>query len=279
MNKDISRLSFRAMSLYFWIALVGLVFIGKLFYLQVIRHDHYAALATDEQQSKFIVPASRGSIEAFDGQTPVPLVLNENLPTVFADPNGITNVEATATALSNILKIPRRKIEPKLSTDTRYEVIAKRVSHNRALKVKKAELAGIGLTDTYYRVYPQRGLAAHVLGFVNDEGKGQYGIEEHLDDQLKGKNGRLNAVTDVYGIPLTATEQSVSKPAVDGDDLVLTIDVNIQKTAEAAIKKVAKQTKAKSASAIVLDPHTGAIKAMASYPTFAPAKFGQAKEF
>ena len=275
------RIARRSSMLYAVVFLFGCVVIIRLFYLQVIRHDYYSQAALAEQESKFSIPAHRGQIFGLDGDIETPLVLNEVLPTVFVDPVGIddeSNAEL-AQELSEILSLEYSEVLERLEVDdSRYEVIQHRTSHEQAKQLKEADLDGVGLTDRSYRVYPQKQLAAQILGFVNGENAGQYGVEQYLDEQLNGESGRLKAITDVYGIPLSNNEDNVLQSPVDGIDVTLTIDINIQRHVEEALERGVAQSKSRSGSAIVIDPHTGAIKAMANYPSFDPANFGEVED-
>ncbi len=114
---------------------------------------------------------------------------------------------------------------------------------------------------------------------MNNEGTGQYGVEEFLNDDLSGTNGRFEALTDVYGIPLTTAEQNVIEAPKEGEDVTLTIDVNVQRFVEQALEDGVKRSKSESGSAIVMDPNTGAVLAMANYPTYDPNKFTEQEDF
>jgi len=156
--------------------------------------------------------------------------------------------------------------------------LAKKLNAAKAQAIEELKLKGIGLQDATYRTYPEEALAAQILGFVNDEGEGQYGIEQYLDDELKGQSGLLRAVTDVRGIPLTASDDTVLKDPVDGVDVVLTIDRSIQREVEQLLASGVKNARGKSGSVVVMDPGSGAILAMANYPSYDPAKFGEVED-
>lgn len=280
MDKSTQSVSDRRVPiLYVLLVAIGLIFVARLFYLQVIKHDYYAAQATAAHESKFSIPAERGAIYALDGDHTTPLVLNENLPTVFADPRYIENPEDTAKQLAAIIGGEESKYLELLKSDTSYAVLQKKLDPSKAKALKEADLKGIGMTDAQYRVYPQGSLGAQVLGFVNDEGEGQYGIESYLNSELTGKPGRLKAVTDVYGIPLASNEDNIVEDPENGAELTLTIDINLQRHVEKALAAGVKRVGAPSGSAVVYDPHTGAVKAMANYPSFDPAKFSETKDF
>ena len=272
----------RSATLYAIVFLVGLIVVIRLFQLQVLQHDYYSELALSEHEAKFTIPASRGTIYALDGDNEVPLVLNEVLPTVYVDPQGIEDErnDELATQLGEILSIPKDEVMERLEqNDSRYQVIKKQISLDQADQIRDRELNGVGLADESYRVYPQGMLAAQTLGFVNNEGSGQYGIEESINDRLAGVDGRYEAVTDVYGIPLTTAEDDVIEAPQDGADVTLTIDVNVQKFVEDALAKGVKESQGQSGGAIVMDPNTGRVLAMANFPTYDPNKFAEQKDF
>lgn len=256
---------------------IGLILIGRLFYLQVLQHSHYDTLAIAEQQKKFALPAERGTLYFRDGDEVVPAVLNTDVYTLFADPKEVTDYKQSAQVVSGKLGLSRSDVEKKLQTpDTSYVVLAKRLDRSTVdtLLKNKDKLRGINVTAVPQRVYPEGILGSQLLGFVNDEGIGQYGIEGALDKRLAGKAGVLKATTDVNGVPLSVDDRSnVSKQPVDGSDLVLTIDRNVQSEAETALKAGLERVGATKGSVIVLDPNTGAVKAMANMPTYDPAKY------
>ena len=279
-KKSLSIIGSRAASLYLFIALVGAIFIGRLFYLQIVRHDFYQAQALAEHESKFSIPAERGTISALDGSEVRPLVLNQTLPTLYVDPQGIRDHEEVARELSGIIDVPYEDILAKLSApNSRYEVLARKLTLEQSEQVSALSIGGLGQLPTTYRAYPQSELAAHSLGFVNADGQGQYGIEEALQEQLAGEEGRLKAVTDVFGIPLSTIDSNIIEKPVDGDDITLTIDVNLQRTVEDTIREATISTNAVSASALVIEAETGAIKALANYPTYNPGELGTIEDF
>ena len=252
----------------------------RLFYLQVLNGDSYAVSALSEQQKKYEIPPERGRIYVREGDgEPVPLVLNQTLKTLYADPRYIEDAGATAQAVAKVIGGDVNEMRDLLrQSDRFYVVLAKKLNAAKAQAIEELKLKGIGLQDATYRTYPEEALAAQILGFVNDEGEGQYGIEQYLDDELKGQSGLLRAVTDVRGIPLTASDDTVLKDPVDGVDVVLTIDRSIQREVEQLLASGVKNARGKSGSVVVMDPGSGAILAMANYPSYDPAKFGEVED-
>lgn len=277
-TKSLQRVKF----LYVGLFLLALIFSARLFYLQIVRGQSFTELAQSEQLKKYEIPAERGRIfmrESAAENQRVPVVLNENRPTLYADPRYVTDALSTAQAIAQIIGGDVKEYTSLLSEAERYYVVlAKKLSETQADAIAKLELDGIGLQESSHRTYPEGNLAAQVLGFVNDAGEGQYGLEDALNEELNGESGELKAVTDIRGIPLTTNEDSVLKDPIDGDDVVLTIDRGVQSHVEQALARGVKAAQAKSGSAVVLDPNTGAVLAMANYPSYSPAKFSEAKD-
>jgi cell division protein FtsI/penicillin-binding protein 2 len=257
------------------ILFIAAIFVARLFYLQVIRHDYYVELAASEQQSRFTIPASRGLIYAKSGENTIPLAMNQTVYTVFADPQIVTEKDEITTALRDIAGGNIRKDFEKLLDvpDSRYQILATKLSRVQADKLKEKNFSGIGFQENTQRVYPEGDLAGQVLGFVNTEGVGSYGIEGYLDEELQGQDGLLQAVTDVGNVPLTIGNNNIRIPKQDGRNVVLTIDRNIQSKVEDALQAAAGRTGATNVSGIVMDPRTGKVLAMANLPSYSPGEY------
>jgi len=257
---------------------IAAVFVFRLFYLQVIQHNHYVALAQEEQVKKDRLPASRGEIYALNGESPVKLVMNETVYTVFVDP--VVIIEAgEADKIEKAMKEiaggnVRDNFEDMLEKkESRYQIIATRVTRTQAEKIKDKDLSGVGFQAISQRVYPEGQLASQVLGFVNAEGTGNYGIEGYLNEDLNGVDGRLETVTDVSDVPLTIGDRNIREAAVNGENVVLTIDRNVQSKVEEVIKSRSEKLGADLVSAVVMDPNTGEVMAMANTPNYNPAEY------
>jgi cell division protein FtsI/penicillin-binding protein 2 len=253
------------------------VFIVRLFYLQVIRHDYYVAQANSEQLKQLVIPAKRGEIYAMDDGNPVPLVLNQAVYTVFADPKlvdepgkmgDLIRRVAGGNARSNLDTLLDKK-------DSRYQILATKVTRKQAELMKKENLKGLGFQEESQRVYPEGKLAAQILGFVNTEGKGQYGLEDAMNAQLTGKDGLLQSVTDVSNVPLTIGNKNINIPSKNGENVVLTVDRNVQAYTEQALANGLKKTGATNGSVLVMDPQTGKVLAMANLPTYNPGEYNK----
>lgn len=254
---------------------VAAIFVLRLFYLQVIKHEYYSTLADSEQVTRLKIPAMRGTIYALNGDEPVKLVMNETVYTMFADPAIIDDEKKVIDVIRRVAGGNTRSGWEELlkKTDSRYQIIATKVTRLQADKIKEESLRGIGFQAVSQRVYPEGSLAGQVLGFVNAEGVGNYGIEQALDKELQGVDGRLEAVTDVADVPLTIGNRNINIPAQDGKNVVLSIDRNVQAYVEQALRQGVERTGAKEASAIVIDPDNGQVMAMANLPSYSPEKY------
>lgn len=258
--------------MYGLLLLLSAVFIIRLFYLQVIRHDYYAKAAMDIQLKEYQIPAERGIILAHNGSSVTPLVLNETKYTLFADPVYVTEPEKQAVEIAKVINGDAGKIAEQLKTeDTRYVILGKKLSREQAEAIEKLDIKGIGTREQSVRTYPQGNLAAQLLGFVNDDGEGQYGLEEAVNERLSGRPGELKAITDSRGVPLVSNPDNVVIEPEAGEAVTLTIDLGIQRQLEDLLKAGLERARSPSGSAIIMDPNSGAIRAMANYPTYDPA--------
>jgi len=260
---------------------IAAIFVVRLFYLQIIQHEYYLALAKEEQQSRFTIPASRGLVYAKNGDdSPVALVMNETVYTVFADPVVVSEKDKVVEVMKKIAGGNVRTDFDKLldRKETRYQIIANKVTRVQADKIKAEGLHGIGFQAVSQRVYPEGKLGAQILGFVNTEGKPNYGLESAMDEELKGVDGTLQTVTDVSDVPLTIGDNNINTPKQDGKNLVLSIDRNVQSHAEEALAAGLQRTGATVGSVLVMDPNTGKVMAMANLPTYNPAEYNKVED-
>ncbi|MGF7228891.1 MAG: peptidoglycan D,D-transpeptidase FtsI family protein [Candidatus Saccharibacteria bacterium] len=271
----------RTRIVYVVLALVFGLFVARAFYLQVIRYSYYRKAALSDQLKEYEIPAERGTISAHMGDSTVAVVLNEKLYTIFADPTLIKakDVDKISASLTQYLGGNASDYKKQITTkDTRYVVLAKKVSKDAKTKLFALKYPGIASEEQEYRTYPDGQLASQVLGFVNNSDQGVYGIEQALNSKLQGTSGQLKAVTDINGVPLAANTGNILKSPVAGSDVTLTIDVGMQKQLEDILKKGAQSSKSQTASALILDPNTGAVKAMANYPTYNPTNYGDVSD-
>ena len=260
-----------------FVLVIAVIFVVRLFYLQVIQHGHYTDLANAEQVKRERIPATRGEIYALSGDQPVKLVMNETVYTVFADPATVSDKQKVIDTLKSVAggNVVDNFGDLLNNKESRYAVLANRVTRTQAEKIKDQKLTGIGFQAVSQRVYPEGTLAAQVLGFVNADGVGNYGVEGYMNKQLTGTDGRLETVTDVSDVPLTIGDRNIRQPAVNGQNLVLTLDRNVQSKVEEVAKSYGDKFQAGNVSVLVMNPNNGKVMAMANYPTYDPAKYYQ----
>ncbi len=259
---------------YAVLLLILAVFVVRLFYLQVIQHDYYKNAALSDQLKQYEIPASRGTILARDGEQTLPIVMNQKLYTLYADPAHIKDAPKAAADVARIIGGNTARYEELMRTrNSRYVILAKKLTPELQARIMALEHPGLGTQRQDYRTYPQGTLASQLLGFVNEEGRGTYGIEQELDKEFRGTSGELKAITDVRGVPLAASAGNTQKPAKPGRDVVLTVDVAMQKQLETILMNGVKRSKAQTGNALIMDVQTGAVKAMANYPSYDPAKY------
>ena len=252
------------------IALFGL----RLFYVQIIRYGYYKSAALSDQLKQYDIPAARGIIEAHDGNQVIPIVLNQELFTLYADPTYVKQPDQSADKIAAIIGGDSGKYASMMRTQgTRYVVLARKLTDTQSKQILGLKIPGVGTQGQDYRTYPQGTLAAQVLGFVDTEGNGQYGLEQALNSQLSGKPGKVKAVTDVYGVPLAATKGNTETAPQNGGNIVTTLNLPMQAHLEQILANEYTKTKSKGISALIMDPNTGQIKAMANYPSYDPANY------
>lgn len=271
-----------------WGFLVFAALIGfRLFVLQVVQASMYSAWASDQYSFYENLKPDRGEILARDlkdGEL-YPVATNVNLGQVFADPRNVKDVHETAKLVGEILGMSEEEIfalEEKISNkDDRYEPIKRKVPEEQLAKIDAAKaekkLAGISYVREAFRSYPETGFGGHILGFVgaNDDGSvsGKYGLEGYFEEELAGTAGHLQSEKDAAG-RLIATGDRSYEPAVDGMDVVLTIDRNIQYTACKLLRQAVLKHGADGGSVVILNPDTGEVLAMCGAPDFDPNAYG-----
>ena len=256
------------------------VILFKLFQIQILQHDFYVAKAAAEHTSLYDIVAKRGEIYMMDGSEPVPVVLNTTVFSVIVDPQTV-NKEAAAELLNKIDKSrwTVSSVDEIFEDETRrYLVIAKNVPRADYLKIAEEIPGGAYVKSSNQRVYVEGDLAASTLGFVNADGIGQYGVEGALNGELAGKNGLLKTITDVNKVALSIGDDNIRIPAEDGKNVVLTVDRNVQKKVEEVLSQHMKDLGISHGSAMVYDPNSGKVMAMASFPTYSPADYGNVED-
>lgn len=246
--------------------LAAIVLVGRAVDLQILRGEELALVAERQATTSSRIHAKRGVIADRHGSR---LAITVDVDSVFAEPRRVEEPKKAARQLAPILKTNRRRLEKKLSSRRAFAYLRRRVDASLADRVEALKIRGIGTHTEPKRFYANVGLAAHVLGFVNLEGKGKAGVERHLDDELRGRSHVMPAMRDALG-NLVFSEGFTPPGELEGKDIVLTIDRQIQHAAETALARMAEKFDPKGASAIVMHPASGEILAMASWPSFNP---------
>lgn len=271
------RLYFFRGALFF----AGIVIIGRLYVLQVVGREKWVAMAEDQHTIAQALRAERGSIFLRDGDLAYPIAVNREYKLVYVIPKLVEDVPATALALSSILEIEEEKIRERLSNRADpFEVIKKKITPEEENRIKELHLKGVNFLPETYRYYPGGELSSKVIGFAgpSDDGEiGIYGVEASWNGELHGKDGAISQERDAAGRWLSLTDRDHVEPE-DGESLVLTIDRVIQYEVEKILSESREKFNADTASAIVLEPKTGKILAMASVPQFNPNEYGKTED-
>jgi cell division protein FtsI (penicillin-binding protein 3) len=247
---------------------MGAVF-GRLTYLQLYRHSEYLSRALRQQQRTFEITPERGAIYDRNGQ---PLAMSIQVDSAFAVPSEIADENLAARLLSGVVNKPQEEIEARFESSRSFAWIARKLPPEKADAISKLNLKGVYLQKENQRFYPKRDLAAHVLGFVDVDEKGLIGIERELDGQIRGQNERIVVMADAKQRWFDGGEAKRER----GASVVLTLDEKIQYTAERELAAAIGKTHAIAGTVIVMNPNTGEILALASWPKFNPNKAGDA---
>jgi cell division protein FtsI/penicillin-binding protein 2 len=289
-----------------------LIVIARLFQIQVLNHEDYQALAEGQYSYQVEIPAKRGDIYSSDGYL---LAGAQNNYLLFAEPPKIEDSRQTATDLAEIMVSSRygneiseentgenktsedqetgllsreelydkyfEDIYNSLNQELMWVPVLRDLTSDEKEKIEEENLEGIGFEEIPIRYYPEGDLAGHVLGFVgSDEGGnrvGYFGVEGRLNEDLKGKPGKVFGEMDALGNPILMGSYKKIDP-IQGRDVVLTINRAIQYMVEKELKEGVEKYNALSGTVIVMDPHTGEIIALANYPSYSPDNFNEVEK-
>jgi len=254
------------------LAFAGLA--GRLVALQVQHHEHYLEQAEKQQQRVVHLSPPRGAIYDARGR---PLAVSGPTDSLYAVPREITDPKKTALALSRALHLDARELEKKLTGEGWFVWVRRQLTPEEAARVRALELPGVGFKEESKRFYPQGGLAAQVVGFVGTDFSGLAGLEQTFDEKIRGEGGRRVVLRDAGGHTAVDPEFGWAE-AEAGADLHLTLDGILQHIAERELVAAAEAYGAPAGAAVFLDPTTGAVRAMASYPGFDPNRFNDAPD-
>lgn len=267
--------------LFIIIAVVGVFVFLRLFQLTILENKSYADAAKKQHWTENEVQPKRGTIYVKDPNGDLyPLATNIKLYKAYVDLANSSNHDKTAENLASALKMNKDEILNLFnsSESKRYIPIKRKLSDEEVEKIKNLNDRAIGLEPENWRIYPEKELASQVLGYVNGDDNGEGGIEQYFNEELKGVPGLYKAESDSLGNKIL-TGRDVSVEAKDGEDVVLTINRDIQAQAELALKTAVEKNNAKDGSVIVMDPKTGSILAMANFPTYDPNNYNEVKDY
>lgn len=245
--------------------IIMLLYVTRLVEIQIVRGPELAANAQNSRIQTLLLPANRG---AFTDRNGTPIAITIVARNVTVDPKLITDPVGTAAALSPILGIPQDKIIESLTIDSRFSYVAKRITLETWKRVAELAIPGVFSEPTTNRAYPNGKLAASIVGYVGGEGTGLGGLEFGLNKQLSGEDGTLT-VERVNGREIPASERQSIDP-INGLSVRLTIDADLQATLERSLQDQVIATGAEGGVAVIVEPGTGNILALATYPTFDP---------
>ncbi len=251
----------------------------RLFFIQIIEHDNWVAKANEQHTLLETITAKRGEIYMMDGDTPAPVVLNQTVYAVVIDP-ATTDKDQIKDALNKYAKeyIVADIDEVYSIEGLRYYIVAKNVPYSVATKIAEEGIASVWLKESNQRVYPEGEMGSTLLGFVNADGIGQYGVEGSLNNLLSGKDGTLKTIADVNKVALSIGKENVKIPAEDGKNVVLSVDRGLERSTEEIIAEHLDSSVATNAAVLIMNPNTGEVLAMTSLPGYSPANYGYVED-
>lgn len=264
MNPNLTkhRKNIAVLGLLIAVAMTGLL--GRLGFLMLIRADHYGEMARDLHERERTIKAARGRILDAGGNV---IADNRTVCTISVIYNQVTDREEVIRSLCSILELSEEPVRKKVEKRSSREIIKTNVDKETGDKIRALKLDGVKVDEDYKRYYPMGSLASKVLGFTGGDNQGIIGLEVMYEKYLKGKNGVILTLTDARGVELDKAAEDRIEP-VAGNDLQISLDVNIQLYAQQLAYQVMEQKNAKKVSVIVMDPRNGELLAMVNAPEF-----------
>ena len=259
----------------------GVAIISRLFFLQILSHKFYQAQALGQQAGFSEVAGQRGEVYFKNSQESKgaygtgdvkSLAINKERWQVFIIPKDIKDKNILSESLSKAIGESKEFVLSKIENRDSYTIIKKDLSEETLEELKKIKLDGMHLENITGRYYPQEKIASQVVGFLGGDGTGQYGIEGYYDEILKGQSGIKEEKRGLASLNFSTTEQDLN-----GSDIYLTIDYNIQFEAESLLKEAQKNLSIDSGQILVLKPDTGRVLAIAGFPSFDPNNYSKEK--
>jgi stage V sporulation protein D (sporulation-specific penicillin-binding protein) len=259
---------------FFVFVFLYLLIIAKLFYWQIIASSELKELGINQSSSSITIQAKRGEILSSDNY---PLATSTTTFLMYSNPKVLEKdkVYEYSSELSGIVKLDRSLIYTMLTKDLYWVKIADSIDHKRKREIEKLNIPGIGFAENEERFYPESSMSAHLLGFVGRDEKGEkrgyFGIEGYYEEQLAGRSGKLFMMHDAVGNPIINDIREEKR--INGRSLILNIDRTVQFVAEKKLKEGVERYQAQGGSVVIMDPKTGKILAMTSYPHFDPKNY------
>lgn len=261
----------RTNSLTIIILLVSCLFFYRLYDLQVNQGNYYKAIAQGQQVYLSEEEGERGMVYFKNGEI---LAINKKNPYLFVSSEEIEDKEITAKTLSEVINKEESFLIDLMSEEgSFYNIVEKNISEETAKEIKNLKLKGVYIGNEIKRYYPTEKTASQIIGFINQEGVGQYGIERYYDDILKGESIVEKSEKNPYSFSFNVSRED----SINGSSLELTIDYNIQFMAEKILNEGVEKYEADGGEIIVMNPNTGEIIAMAQSPNFDPNNYGNEK--
>lgn len=244
--------------------LMAVALTGRLAYLMLAKADYYGEKAKEVQQRERNIKAERGKILDRNGEV---IAGNKPVSTISVIHNQVRDKEKVIAVLSELLGIEEEKVRARVEKKSSREKIKSNVEKEISDKIREMDLAGVVVDEDYKRYYPYGELASKVIGFAGGDNQGILGLEVSYDKYLAGQDGKILTTTNARGIEIDGKSEERIEP-VAGANLYCSLDVNLQKYAQQAAKKVMKAKQAKSVRIIMMNPQNGEIYAMVNVPEF-----------
>lgn len=272
----------RLLILFLAFLVVALILVARLFVLQIIRGAKYEDLAAGRHSKYENIYPIRGKIfvKESGSDTLYPVATNKELYLAYVEPVKIQNKTLIARVLAENLGLDELELKKMLFKNDPYQPVAHYVSSEAMQKIKSYNFTGVGFEKETKRIYPEKGFGGQILGFVGKSGNtesGKYGLEGYFDTDLAGKPGYLEGEKDALGSLIPWGKQKEDK-AINGSDLILTIDRGVQFFVCGKIKEAIEKYDAESGTVIVMEPKTGKILAMCSAPDYDPNSYNKEKD-
>ncbi len=251
-----------------FVFVIGGLFLCRLFVLQIDQGNFYKAIAQGQQVQLSEMEGERGYVYFSNGEI---LAMNKEEPYLFISPAEIENKEEVIEAILKIIDVEESFLLSLLEDENSfYKIVKKEIGKEKADEIRSLKLKGLYIGNDTKRYYPTEQTASQIIGFVNQDGRGQYGIEGHYNETIKG----LSSLEKSERNPFSFSFKGANNDSLNGDNLTLTIDYNIQFVAEKLLEEGIKEYDAEGGNIIVMNPNTGAVIAMAQKPNFDPNNYG-----